>query len=50
LIGSWLSRFNDSHAQPTPIHLQRMREALDARASELPEATVRELRFIVKAQ
>jgi HEAT repeat protein len=50
LIGSWLSRFNDSHAQPTPIHFQRMREALDARASELPEATVRELRFIVKAQ
>ena len=49
LLDGWLSRFNQTQSQPTAVHLERIRQALDAGAARMSENLVRELRTIARA-
>lgn len=48
LLDSWIADFNRSQVQPSSQQPHRIRELLDARASEISEETAGQLRFSLK--
>jgi HEAT repeat protein len=50
LLNSWVADFNRRQTLPNTEQLERIRQLVDSRASLMPIATVREMRFMIKAE